>query len=80
MSSWRAVVLAALALAITTFAFESTHWDLAVQDRCYDFEQGRWLITGDTWWLKMIFYRGLKGAIIVFGSLLLITALLPDRA
>ncbi|EIQ00778.1 PAP2 (acid phosphatase) superfamily protein [Opitutaceae bacterium TAV1] len=69
-----------VALAAVIALFDLTHLDLRVQDLFFDFTAGRWMIDGARPVLKLVFYSGIKIAIIVFTALLFLFAVLPARA
>lgn len=72
---WPAVLLLGVALA----GFELTGFDLAVQDRLYDFGARRWIVDGHEPAGRLYFYNGPKAVIILAGGALLILALGPAR-
>lgn len=68
---------AALVLAVAVF--ELTPFDLAVQDRLYDFEVGRWRVDSRAPRPRLLFYDGPKALIIAGGVAVLALALGPAR-
>lgn len=63
---WTLILVAAIAL------FEVTSLDLWVQDRLLNMETGRWMVDRNDPFLRLLFYTGVKGGIIVFGVVLLL--------
>lgn len=72
---WPALTALAAALAL----FEFSALDLAVQDRLYDFNAGRWLVDGREPVGRLLFYNLPKIALIAGGLTLLVLALGPAR-
>ncbi|VVS90676.1 phosphatase PAP2 family protein [Desulfoluna spongiiphila] len=59
-------------LAAVMALFEMTDLDLWVQDRLFNVETGLWLVDRDAPVPRLLFYTGIKGAIIAFGVALLV--------
>lgn len=64
-------------LAVLFLIFEYTGLDLWVQDHCYDFARGAWLVDGRAPGPRLWFYTGPKVLIILLGLGILVQALLP---
>lgn len=58
-------LISVLLLIISVFVFELTHLDLTLQSLLYGYDANQWLISIDDTWLYLIFYRGIKLAIII---------------
>jgi membrane-associated PAP2 superfamily phosphatase len=68
------------ALLLTLFGlFEMTDIDLWVQDHCYNFSTGAWLVNAKAPVPRLLFYTGPKALIWAFAIGLLILASLPTR-
>jgi membrane-associated PAP2 superfamily phosphatase len=66
--SWRRqIALSLLALAAVLAVFELTDLDLWVQDRCFNFPTGRWVVNKSDRPLRWAFYIGPKVALVVAG-------------
>lgn len=70
---------ALLALAGALVLFEVTDLDLIVQDRLYDFAQGRWWVDAQAAGPRLWFYDGPKIVLILFAVSVLAWALGPER-
>lgn len=68
-----------LLLGVVVVGFEFTDLDLAVQDRLYDFQAGRWRVDRDDPGLRAVFYDGPKVLLIAFGVSALALAAGPAR-
>jgi membrane-associated PAP2 superfamily phosphatase len=65
---WPALVL----LAGVGVFFQCTGADLAVQDRLYDFETGRWFANRHSWWQEIIFHSATRWLATTFASWVLL--------
>jgi len=74
-SLWSAVGLLVLVFLI----FEYTELDLAVQDKCYNFETRTWVVDGESAPPRLWFYDGPKIGIILLGLGVLALALMPQN-
>ena len=72
MRTHKSLVTAVVLLAGATALFECTPIDLLVQDLFFSFDTGRWLVDADNPLLRLIFYSGMKKAIIGVGVLAII--------
>ena len=61
------LALSLLALAAVLAVFERTDLDLWVQDRCFDFSTGQWVVNKSDDLLRWAFYIGPKVALVVGG-------------
>ena len=76
------VVSAALALPVLRVVLRliaSAGFDLAVQDRLFDFAACRWLVAHDAPLPKLVFYSGPKTLFIGAALLMLVLVLWPER-
>ncbi|AOS44132.1 PAP2 superfamily protein [Lacunisphaera limnophila] len=71
--------MAGLLLAVFLVVAEATALDLWVQDRCYDFAQGRWMVDATEPLGRLFFYDGPKVIIILTAVVLLGLLLGPVR-
>jgi membrane-associated PAP2 superfamily phosphatase len=76
MSSNRAILATALVLLLTVALFETTGWDLALQDRLYDAVHG-WYVDRDAHGPRLIFYDVPKLAVELLAAFLLVCAVVP---
>src|SRR3569832_1674271 len=74
-SLWPAIAL----LAVTLAVFQFTGADLALQDRLYDFQEGRWLLPRDSKPLEFAFHRLPKYSIILLAVLLALSFWARER-
>lgn len=75
----RLLVFLVLLLAGAIALFELTELDLAVQDRCYDSAQGRWLVDAEAPLGRLVFYNGPKAALFPVALALLALAFGPAK-
>jgi len=62
------LIVTALLLVTTFFLFEFTNLDIFIQDYFYDNVTNQWLLTHvKNSWMDIVFYSGIKIAIIIFG-------------
>lgn len=70
------IIITSIILSFSVLLFEYSNIDISVQDYLFNFESNQWILDRDEKISKLIFYDGIKKALITFVMIVFVGALL----
>ena len=79
MTSGKQVLLSLIILSLSLLWFENTSTDICLQNLLFNSENHSWLLENPEWYVRFIFYDGIKIFLIILALSILSACLCSDR-